>query len=256
VQPTTANVGETITVTVNVEMDETAGGAGGGPSAGITAVLMPIDWTVVDIEFDGDYGPETMVFLHPDSADRQPAKGTDFWYDSLVVNYPPPAGMDWYVYQGVDDHYWLGDTQHVTVTYQLTTGAAGNDSLRYMASCADISFNESEKVAVSEWKPITVGTTAIDDVENGVVKGFALKQNFPNPFNPSTTIRYEVNQRALVNLSVYDLTGKQVTELVNSIENTGSHEIKFDATNLPSGVYLYKLTAGSFVQMKKMVLIK
>jgi hypothetical protein len=256
VQPSNANVGETITTTIDLEMDET-GLAGSGPSYGLTAIMMPTDWTVVEVSYDGDYGPSTMAYLHPDSIDIQPGAGTDYWYDSLVVNYPPPAGMDWYVYEGTESHVYLGGITNVTATYQLTTGAAGNYNIGYYVNNADLHFNDPDYTGdISLDNAIVVGVTGIEDEQDGLANGFALAQNFPNPFNPSTTIRYQLNERGLVNMSVYDLTGKKVAELINSVKNAGSHEIKFDATDLPSGVYFYKITAGSSVQMKKMILMK
>lgn len=256
-QPSSANVGETITVTLDIEIDESDGAAGDGPTAGLTAVLMPIDWTVVSVEYDGDYGPEFMVYLHPDSADIQVGAGTDYWYDSLAVNYPPPAGMDWYVYQGPVTHLWLGDTTHVTVTFELTTGAAGTYNLGYYAHTADLTYEDPDWPGdISLNHSITVGTSSIDAADNEIVNEFSLAQNFPNPFNPTTTIKYNLKKGAQVNLVVYDLKGSQIAELVNTYQKLGQHQVKFNAVNLTSGIYLYKITAGEFVQTNKMALIK
>ncbi len=258
-QPSTAGESETITVTVEVEMNETdyGVGGGGGPSAGITAMLIPVDWTVESVSFDDDYGPEDMVYLHTDSIDVQPAKGTDFWYDSLAAYYPADTGMHWVVYQGLETYLSTGDTaSHVTFTYEFTTGAAGVFELGYMVSTADLGFQETHYRDVSLGHSITVGTTAIEDIQSGVVKEFALRQNFPNPFNPTTKIKYEIKNNSQVNLTVYDLTGKEVATLVNSFQSAGIHEVNFDAANLPSGIYIYKLNAGSFSEMRKMALVK
>ena len=83
-----------------------------------------------------------------------------------------------------------------------------------------------------------------------------MNQNYPNPFNPSTTIKFELPQSAIVRLSVYDMLGREVSVLVNERRNAGVHEVKFDGSNLASGVYFYRLTAGDFVQSKKLVLVK
>ncbi len=85
---------------------------------------------------------------------------------------------------------------------------------------------------------------------------FALEQNYPNPFNPYTTIHYTVATEGKVSLRVYDILGKEVVDLVNEVKQSGSHEATFNATELPSGVYFYELRAGSFSEMKKMMLIK
>jgi len=85
---------------------------------------------------------------------------------------------------------------------------------------------------------------------------FELEQNYPNPFNPSTKIKYSIVALGLVTLKVYDILGKEMMTLVNKEQSTGSYEIEFNASSLPSGVYFYQLKSGSLVQTKKMVLLK
>ncbi len=85
---------------------------------------------------------------------------------------------------------------------------------------------------------------------------FILYQNYPNPFNPSTNIKSQVSESGFVSLKVYDVLGKEVATVINEEKPSGSYEIEFDATNLPSGVYFYRLQAGSFIETKKMVLMK
>ncbi|RPH37609.1 T9SS C-terminal target domain-containing protein, partial [bacterium] len=82
---------------------------------------------------------------------------------------------------------------------------------------------------------------------------FLLHHNFPNPFNPSTTIRYTIPHRSHVNLIVYNTLGQQVAELVNGEVEGGYHEVKFDAGSLASGVYFYRIQAGNFIQVRKLV---
>lgn len=85
---------------------------------------------------------------------------------------------------------------------------------------------------------------------------FGMLDNFPNPFNPTTSIRYELRDANYVNLRVYDTAGRLVTELVSGWREAGSHEVTFDASNLASGIYVYRLTAGDFTASGKMVLMK
>ncbi len=85
---------------------------------------------------------------------------------------------------------------------------------------------------------------------------FSLLQNFPNPFNPSTSIRFSVPFKGLVTLKVFDVMGKEVALLINDERNPGEYTIDFNASELSSGIYFYKLTAGSFVSTKKMILVK
>lgn len=88
------------------------------------------------------------------------------------------------------------------------------------------------------------------------VRVFALHQNYPNPFNPSTTIEYQTPKEGFVNLTVYNMLGQKVTTLVNANIPSGKHHIVFNASDLTSGVYFYKLTAGTLVSTKKLLLLK
>lgn len=85
---------------------------------------------------------------------------------------------------------------------------------------------------------------------------FRLMQNYPNPFNPSTTIRYEVAAREPIQLGVYDVLGREVATLVNEVQDPGTYQVTWDATGLATGVYLYRLQSGPFVEMKKMLLTR
>ena len=85
---------------------------------------------------------------------------------------------------------------------------------------------------------------------------YSLGQNYPNPFNPSTKIHYKIAQNEFVNLSVYNLLGKEVVVLVNEIQSQGTYSVVFAADNLPGGVYFYKLETQNFVQTSKMLLLK
>ncbi len=84
-----------------------------------------------------------------------------------------------------------------------------------------------------------------------------VEQNYPNPFNPSTTIKYQIpNNNTFVELKVYNMLGEEIKILVNKMQDSGYHEVKFDASNLTSGVYLYSLKAGNYFAVKKMILMK
>jgi hypothetical protein len=89
-----------------------------------------------------------------------------------------------------------------------------------------------------------------------VPREYDLAQNFPNPFNPSTVIQYAIPFKSHVLLTVHNLLGQVVSTLVNGEQEAGFHEIKFEALNLASGVYLYRLEAGKFVQTRKLTLIR
>jgi flagellar hook assembly protein FlgD len=81
-------------------------------------------------------------------------------------------------------------------------------------------------------------------------------QNYPNPFNPSTLISFKLPEQTNVQLKIYDILGNEVATLANENKPAGSYEVEWNASNLPSGVYIYQLVAGTNTQMKKMLLLK
>lgn len=100
------------------------------------------------------------------------------------------------------------------------------------------------------------GLTNIEPISNTIPGTYALHQNYPNPFNPMTNIRFDIAKASQVKLVVYDILGREVKTLVNEFKNPGAYEVNFDASNFASGTYFYKIQAGDFVQIKKMVLVK
>ncbi|MDP2303841.1 MAG: T9SS type A sorting domain-containing protein [Ignavibacteria bacterium] len=85
---------------------------------------------------------------------------------------------------------------------------------------------------------------------------YKLEQNFPNPFNPATVIRYQLPAKILATLKIFDVLGKEVSVLVNEENEAGFHQVEFNGAGLASGVYLYSLQAGSFIKTKKFILLK
>jgi hypothetical protein len=119
--------------------------------------------------------------------------------------------------------------------------------------------------ATSQTKIFTIdGTTCqvipigISNISSGVPAEYKLYQNYPNPFNPETRIKFDVaqNSGSNVKLKIFDITGKQIAELVNENLKPGTYEINFDASDIASGIYLYTLEAQSFSVTKKMLIIK
>lgn len=105
-------------------------------------------------------------------------------------------------------------------------------------------------------RPLQQILTSVDENKNSLPNSFSLEQNYPNPFNPSTTISYSVPKTNFVTLKIFDGLGREVTTLVNENKLPGKYEIKFNGTKLSSGVYLYQMTAGNFVETKKLILMK
>ncbi len=96
----------------------------------------------------------------------------------------------------------------------------------------------------------------VNVIVKNVPAEFTLSQNYPNPFNPSTNIDFQISQNVFVSLKVYDEIGNEVATLINERRNGGNYSIKFNASNLTSGIYYYRLTAGNFTSVKKLILLK
>ncbi len=92
--------------------------------------------------------------------------------------------------------------------------------------------------------------------QNEIPESYSLEQNYPNPFNPSTTIKFSIPQDGMVSLKVYNILGAEVASLVDEVKSVGTYNVRFDASNLASGIYLYKLVTPNFIQTKKMLLVK
>ena len=141
------------------------------------------------------------------------------------------------------------------------------DGGRYSFSLSESEVASVEKSLTSERNinaKATVSThrfeliATMNDLNMGMElpTDITLKQNYPNPFNPTTVIEYQLPQSAQVRLQVYDMSGRQVAELVNEQVSAGTHTINFDAGNLSSGVYMYRLQAGSTMITRKLTVVK
>ena len=139
-------------------------------------------------------------------------------------------------------------------TTEAVDGALKNDALiftygEYESEPIDLSFHGNMELR------------KVDLTFKNVPHTFSLHQNYPNPFNPITSLRYDLPEQAQVTLTVYDMLGRKVTQLVNTTQEAGYKSVQWDATNMhgkpvSAGVYLYQIQAGEFVQTKKMVLLK
>jgi hypothetical protein len=97
---------------------------------------------------------------------------------------------------------------------------------------------------------------SVQTLSNEVPEQFSLEQNYPNPFNPVTKINYHLQAAGYTKLVVYDVLGHEVTKLVNEKQSAGTYQVEFDAKELPSGVYFYKLETDDFADVKRMMLVK
>ncbi len=194
--------------------------------------------------------PDTTLILDIDPFDGctvQKIKHTFYQGNGEVVSYKVLNG----------GHTWPGGDK-AYFTY-LSVGPIGN-------TCMDIN---ASKLIWEFFKSYDLKN--LTDINNHslVSNEFLLMQNYPNPFNPTTTIKYEISNIANVGtthelslhpfhvkLCIYDILGREITTLVNEYQKPGNYEITWNAGNLPSGVYFYRIQAGNFVETKKMILLR
>jgi Secretion system C-terminal sorting domain len=134
-----------------------------------------------------------------------------------------------------------------------TTGHADFDFAYQTTAQSYTGGTGGQPIGALNWFDMTVG---IKDYVNSAPGSFQLYQNYPNPFNPTTKIAYNIPSNSFVTLKVYDILGRVVATLVNTEQQAGIHELNFDASNLSSGIYFYKIETGSFVKTNKMLLLK
>ncbi len=105
-------------------------------------------------------------------------------------------------------------------------------------------------------RPLSEMVTGVKEENNNLPSNFSLEQNYPNPFNPTTVINFSIPKNYMVSIRVYDILGNEVANLMNEEKTAGSYSINFNASKLSSGVYFYRMQAGSFVKTKKLILMK
>ena len=163
--------------------------------------------------------------------------------------------------------YIGGDTKDGLVNISNSDGDDIKPDLAFVSIddnvYVDIIWEHSQNNKSDIWDYLIPYHPVNSDVNDGTtsIYNFELAQNYPNPFNPSTIIKYQIpfvetHRNVSVQLKIYDVLGNEVATLVNEEKPAGNYEVKFDANNLSSGVYFYKLSTSSFVKVKKMLLLK
>ena len=146
-----------------------------------------------------------------------------------------------------------------TQTCAIPDSSFAKDQIPAVSSNGSPLFDQRGFQRIGDYDIGAFELSEISDVtlsDESLPKIFNLNQNYPNPFNPITTVQYSIPQRSNVTLKVYDVLGNEIAELVNEEKGMGVYSVSFDASNLASGIYLYKIQAGSFVETKKMILLK
>jgi len=163
----------------------------------------------------------------------------------------------WGDYSGIsvdpsnEDFFWVNN-EFADEPGNPTVGSQGPEDGRWGTAWARFKFHGKKSTA-----PIVLGNQVDSPIEETKEpQDFSLSQNNPNPFNPITEISFALPAETEVSLKVFDMLGREVADLAEGRCTAGIHSVSFDAQNLPSGIYLYKLNAGNFVDIKKMVLMK
>jgi len=162
---------------------------------------------------------------------------------------------------GASTSWWLAQ-QGLNISFSSNDGAAW--TTQYTVAAGSFYHMTKSRSGATIWAVRSNGgisrygslISGVTPVSTETPSNYSLSQNYPNPFNPVTKINYALPKSGLVTLKIYDILGKEVATLVNEVKNVGTYSIDFNGSNLSSGVYFYKLTAGDFSSIKKMSLIK
>ena len=183
------------------------------------------------------------------------------WSKSFDQSYKVNSGgkdesftISQYMLDIVTDTSILANRQVITTTdtVKLVSSLNGNTTYYWRVN-AKSQFGWG---TFTNWNHFTTAQTSIKQISSEIPKEYKLENNYPNPFNPSTKIKFSLPQNSAVKLSVYDISGKSVAILINDKLNAGYYEFEFEGSNLSSGIYFYKIEAGSFSDVRKMILLK
>ena len=184
--------------------------------------------------------------------------GTFLWFDGYTED---TTYNKWLTYSSFDTLFITDpndpnvDDPVIVPAYNPQTIAPGDSMVYYVAIA--YGANETEMLAsLQQAQQKYDEITSVESDLNDIPTGFVLRQNYPNPFNPSTIISFNLPDQQYVKLAVYNSIGQEVKVLVNGEIASGYHEVVFNAENLPSGIYFYKLFANQYSSTRKMVLVK
>ncbi len=171
---------------------------------------------------------------------------------ALFKSYQPYFDNDWLALDGSNDYHILASSAAAGHGFTPPAPTVSNHWGNPFFSNGTATLPGDANIGA-----MGVSTSAgVENNNSGKALTFELGQNYPNPFNPTTVISYELPTNSFVTLKIYDVLGREVASLVNEHENAGIHTLTFNASGLPSGVYLYRIQAGTFSSTKKMILVK
>ena len=180
-------------------------------------------------------------------------------FNKINLYWETAYGKEYKIYLSDDNSNW-------TEIYHQTNGVGGSESIIHQSSARYVQIygiQRGTEWGYSLWEVQIFNDPEITSIKEknkiaNNLKGFILYNNYPNPFNPSTVISYQLPVISNVSLKIFDILGNEVTTLVNKQQQPGDYEILFEADKLrlSSGVYFYQLICGEFMEVKRMVLLK
>ena len=224
------------------------------PTEGAVGGIQHMQFVNANLGYSGGLGGTIMKYsitlpveLTSFTANTSMGKVTLNWRTATEIN---NSGFE--IQRKTDDNNWViiafkngNGTSTNAINYTFTDNISGLNANKLSYRLRQVDFNGQ-----SQYSPVVL-------VDNIVPLNYSVSQNFPNPFNPSTIIKYQLPQNSFVSLKVYNSLGQETATLVSGMVNAGTYEVQFNASNLSSGVYYYVINAGNnFVQTKKMILIK
>ena len=244
------------------------------PSVGITCVfrVKPSDEMIAATKVEGnDYtywyvslrDGQSRLDLYQDYPDTVYANQAD---EQVAI----PNPTDWHIYrftlQNGSAKIYLDENS--TPIFDVVAGGSSNNYMKYGETSTGglfgglldwIIWDVSGAYAPGEGTPLPetlTGLTSVNEYDSKLPDNYILSQNYPNPFNPSTQISFSLIKPGLTTLTVYNLIGQEIAQLVDEELNSGTYKVNFNAENLPTGLYIYRIQSGSFNDTKKMMLIK
>ena len=181
-----------------------------------------------------------------------------YWEEKFPTGYIVEAKIPWTTFVSIAGDNLFTPQVGMKIPLDIAINDADATGSREGMITLSVLNNDNSYEDVSAWTYTWIGDQTTVDLrdEQQIVSSYSLSQNYPNPFNPTTQINYSLPKSSFVSLKVYDVLGREVATLVNQTQNNGSYNISFNANNLASGVYFYKLEAGDFISIKKMLLVK
>ncbi len=230
-------------------------GWGGAPTPSVTEVR-PDGSVAFEMSFPYDSALSYRAYRFPFLFVTSPTSNDTVWAGNNATLKWKSSGIDTIDIDCSTDggNSWISEA---------TNYPANIDSLSFSVPTAASSPLKFRVIESGEWdkgvafisEPIAVGgITSVKSSPNAY--SYFLANNYPNPFNPSTTINYEVPSSTFVTLKVYDVLGREIGTLVNEVKSAGQYSVTFDGSKLSSGVYFYRMTAGSYTSTKKAILMK